>query len=180
MIFDSDLVIGTIILIIGMGYWSVSVVEHNNVYVDAVKNEYQFDKAVSTMDNLASSGVLQDAVLLYYFDNGSGALKNESAKLLNESIHLNNYKLQIDNNTILSKNFNGSSSCYVIATLTLNRSEGWYVIYGDENNIHISNERYIDYSDAIHAQPYTQYKLHMPVYYSRNTGISTVKLYIRG
>ncbi|ABR56434.1 hypothetical protein [Methanococcus aeolicus] len=177
MIFDSDVLIGTIILMIGMGYWTVSLTEHNDVYMGAVQNEYQFDKGISTMELLASSGVLQDAVLLYYFDEENGALKNKSIQLLNESIRLNNYKLQIDNNTILSKNFNGSSSYYIIATVTLNRSEGWYVIYGDENDINISNKRYIDYSDAISKY---NTNIRMPVYYSKNTTSSKVKLYIGG
>jgi len=177
MIFDSDLLIGTIILMVGMGYWTVSLADHNDIYMDAVQNEYQFDKGISTMELLASSGMLQDAVLLYYFDSGDGAMKNKAIQLLNESIRLNNYKLQIDNNTILSKNFNGSSSYYIIATVALNRSEGWYVIYGNDNDVNISNERYVDYSEASNAY---NTDIKMPVYYSKNTTSSKIKLYIGG
>ncbi len=180
MIFNSDVLIGTIILIIGLGYWSISVVENNNVYVDAVQNEYLFDKGISTMESLATSGKLQDAVLLYYFDNGDEIMENKAIKLLNESINLSSYKLEINGTTILSKNYNDNlnKSIYVVGIVELNRSEGWYVIYGDDNEIHISNERYTDFQNAQMA--YINERYDMPVYYSKGVKSLKVKLYVEG
>ncbi len=183
MIFNSDLLVGTIILIAGLGFWAISMTEHNNVYVDAVSQEYLLDKGISTMDTLVSSGKLQDAVLLYYLDNGDGNFKNMSANLLRESIPLKKYKVVIDNYTLIDNNLSDSPSYMVIATLTLNRSEGWYVIYGNSSEIHFSNERYIDYDEALNnaRNTYAQgCNIIMPVYYSKNQKISKVKLYVGG
>jgi len=171
MIFDSDLIVGTIILVIGMGYWSLSMTEHNNLYVDAVKTDYMFDKGISTMELLSEDGTLQNAVLLYYLGQ-----ENASKKLLMDRIPLKNYSLEIDGHTIINKLDTNSSSLYVLAVLTLNRSEGWYVIYGDDNMVSISDERYIDYDDA--KEVYRNYDIDMPVYRSRDINSSKVKLYI--
>ena len=173
MINSLDLVIGTTILIIGMAYWSVSILEHNNNYVDAVKADYLFDKGIKTMEHLSEDGTLQNAVLLYYFGK-----VNESKKLLEENIPLNNnYVLYIDNHLLINKTTkNYNNTIYVLTVLTLNRSEGWYVIYGDENNIDISNERYLDYDEAF--SHYENYSIDMPVYLSKNVTTSRVKLII--
>lgn len=172
MIFDSDLVIGTLILIIGMGYWSLSITEHNNNYVDAVKADYMFDKGVSTMEHLTEDGTLQNAVLLYYFGQ-----KNASKKILMDRISLKNYSLEIDGHMLIHKSdINPSSTLYILAILTLNRSEGWYVIYGDDNEVCISDERYIDYDEG--QNKYANYDIDMPVYLSKNISGSKVKLYI--
>ncbi|AIJ06357.1 hypothetical protein JH146_1515 [Methanocaldococcus bathoardescens] len=175
MINSIDLAIGTVILLIGMAYWTVSIVEHNNNYVDMVKTDYIFDKGISIMEHLSEDGTLENAVLLYYFGR-----VNESKKLLEDRIPLKYYKLYIDGNLLIN-NANGvyeNNSVYVLAILTLNRSEGWYVIYGDENNINISNERFLDYDEAYAA--YMDFEIHMPVYLSKNITSSRVELYILG
>ncbi len=174
MIFDSDLVIGTIILIVGMGYWSISVSEHNGVYMNAVKSDYMFDRGISTMEQLSEDGTLQNAVLLYYFGQ-----VNASKKLLMDRIPLKNYSLEIDGHMLINRlNISSSNSLYVIAVLTLNRSEGWYVIYGNESSVSISNERYIDYDDG--KEKYANYDIDMPVYLSKSINSSKVKLYVGG
>jgi hypothetical protein len=172
MIFDSDLVIGAIILIVGMGYWSLSMTEHNNNYVDAVKADYMFDKGITTMEHLSEDGTLQNAVLLYYFGQ-----ENASKKLLMDRIPLKNYSLEIDGHMVINKlNINSSSSLYVLAVLTLNRSEGWYVIYGNDSSVSISTERYIDYDDG--KSKYANYDIDMPVYLSKDIKGSKIKLYL--
>ena len=175
MINSIDLAIGTAILLIGMAYWTVSIVEHNNNYVDIVKSDYIFDKGISIMEHLSEDGTLQDAVLLYYFNRS-----DEAKKLLEERIPLKHYLLYIDKNLLINKSngVNNNSSVYVLAILTLNRSEGWYIIYGDENFIKISKERFLDYDNAYNYPNYTNYDIHMPVYLSKNISSSRVELYI--
>ncbi|AAB99486.1 TPA: hypothetical protein HA335_06270 [Methanocaldococcus jannaschii] len=177
MINSVDLAIGTAILLIGMAYWTVSIVEHNNNYVDIVKSDYIFDKGISTMEHLSEDGTLQDAVLLYYFDR-----VNDSKKLLEERIPLKHYLLYIDNNLLINKSngVNNSNSVYILTVLTLNRSEGWYVIYGNEDFVNISKERFLDYDDAYNYLKYRNYDIHMPVYLSKNVSSSRVELYILG
>ncbi|ENN96532.1 hypothetical protein J422_01925 [Methanocaldococcus villosus KIN24-T80] len=177
MIFDYDLIIATIILIVGLGMWSVSLVEHNNVYLDAVKNEYKIDKGLSTMETLIKSGVLQDFVILYSFNDTE--IKRKAIMLLNNSIPLDSYRLEINNETIIEKNFN-SSNTYIIATLILNRSEGWYIIYGNDTYIDILDKRFPDYMIAKeYAEKQLNYPILMPVYYSKNISSVIVKLYIK-
>ena len=173
MINSIDLAIGTAILLIGMAYWTVSIVEHNNNYVDAVKTDYIFDKGISVMEHLSEDGTLQNAVLLYYFNR-----TNDSRNLLKERIPLKNYRLYIDGNLLIdnTNGFNVNNSIYVLSILTINRSEGWYAIYGDKNDINISNERYLDYDEAFNA--YKNYEIDMPVYLSKNITSSKVELYI--
>ena len=175
MINSIDLAIGTTILLIGMAYWTVSIVEHNNNYVDMVKSDYIFDKGISIMEHLSEDGTLQDAVLLYYFNK-----TNEAKKLLEERIPLKYYKLYIDGNLLINNTNEAynNNSIYVLAVLTLNRSEGWYVIYGDENNINISDERFRDYDEAYNYWEYKNNPIHMPVYLSKNITSSRVELYI--
>jgi len=175
MINSIDLAIGTTILLIGMAYWTVSIVEHNNNYVDMVKSDYIFDKGISIMEHLSEDGTLQDAVLLYYFNK-----TNEAKKLLEERIPLKYYKLYIDGNLLINNTNEAynNNSIYVLAVLTLNRSEGWYVIYGDENNISISDERFEDYDTAYNCPTYRNNPIHMPVYLSKNITSSRVELYI--
>ncbi|ADC69650.1 conserved hypothetical protein [Methanocaldococcus sp. FS406-22] len=174
MINSIDLAIGTAILLIGMAYWTVSVVEHNNNYVDIIKSDYVFDKGISTMEHLSEDGTLQDAVLLYYFNK-----TNEAKELLEERIPFKNYLLYIDNHLLINKSAGENhKDVYILAVLTLNRSEGWYVIYGNENDINISKERFMDYDEAYNYQKYVNYEIHMPVYLSKNITSSRVELYI--
>ncbi|ACX73359.1 conserved hypothetical protein [Methanocaldococcus vulcanius M7] len=174
MINSIDLAIGTAILLVGMAYWTVSITEHNNNYVNIVKEDYIFDKGISAMEELSNDGTLQDAVLLYYFGK-----KDEAKKLIESKLPFHHYLLYIDNNLLINKSGgNISSNLYVLAILTLNRSEGWYVIYGDENSINISKDRFLDYTDAYNCPTYINYKIHMPVYLSRNITSSKVKLYL--
>ncbi|CAB3289481.1 conserved protein of unknown function [Methanocaldococcus lauensis] len=176
MINSIDLAIGTTILIIGMAYWTISITDHNNNYVDMVKADYIFDRGIKTMEHLSEDGTLQNAVLLYYFNK-----TNESKKLLEEKIPLKNYQLYIDGHLLINHTdgtYNKNNSIYVLAVLTLNRSEGWYVIYGSDDFINISNERFLDYDEAYNFQRYVNYPIHMPVYLSRNINSSRVELYL--
>ncbi|XRO77798.1 hypothetical protein ACO3VM_04570 [Methanocaldococcus sp. 10A] len=174
MINSLDLAIGTTILLIGMAYWTTSVIEHNNNYVDAVKSEYLFDKGISTMEKLSQDGTLQDAVLLYYFNKS-----DEAKKLLEENIPLDNYMIYIDDNLLINySNSPTKNYVVVIAVLTLNRSEGWYVIYGNSSEIHISDRRFMSYEEAYNK--YNNYTIDMPVYLSKSITSSKVKLYVMG
>lgn len=90
-------------------------------------------------------------------------------KLLEERIPLKHYLLYIDNNLLINKSngVNNSNSVYILTVLTLNRSEGWYVIYGNEDFVNISKERFLDYDDAYNYLKYRNYDIHMPVYLSK-------------
>ncbi len=173
MINSIDLTIGTAILLIGVAYWTVSIAEHNNNYVDVVKSDYIFSKGIETMEYLSKDGTLENAVLLYYFNK-----TEESKKLLEDKIPFNNYVLYIDDNVLINKSNGVNNSVYVLAILTLNRSEGWYVMYGNDTFINISGERFMDWDEAFNYQNYANYPIHMPVYLSRNITTSKVKLYI--
>ncbi|ACV25030.1 hypothetical protein [Methanocaldococcus fervens] len=175
MINTIDLVIGTAILLIGMAYWTVSVVEHNNNYVDAIKTDYIFDKGLATMEHLSEDGTLENTVLLYYFNR-----TDEAKKLLEDRIPLKHYELYIDENLLINKSGSYNNTVEVLVILTLNRKEGWYVIYGDENSIDISDKRFLDWNEAYNCQDYKQYKIHLPVYLSRNITSSKVKLRVFG
>ncbi len=171
MINSIDLTIGTAILLIGMAYWTVSIVEHNNNYVDAVKTDYLFDKGISVMESMVKDGTLQDIVLLYYFNN------TEYAKeLVKQRIPFKKYKFEIDGNVLIDNLNNPNRTICVIAVLTLNRTEGWYVIYGNSSEIKISNKRFIDWLEAYNR--YSSYEIDTPVYLSRNITSSEVKLYL--
>ena len=58
MIFDSDILVAVIILIVGMGYFTLSMVEHTDGYVDAVKMNILYDRASDQLKSLVSDGTL--------------------------------------------------------------------------------------------------------------------------
>ncbi|WP_456420143.1 hypothetical protein [Methanocaldococcus infernus] len=166
-----DIIIGTIILLIGLSYWTVSVVQYNNNYIEMVKSDYILSKGINTLEKLCEDGTLEKAILLYYFGK-----VNESKRLLESNIPLSHYLLYIDDNLIINKSGNFNNSYYVLAILAINRSEGWYVIYGNSTNIEISDDRFLSYNEAY--REYLNYPIDMPVYLSRSIGTVKVKLVV--
>ncbi|WP_456471581.1 hypothetical protein [Methanocaldococcus sp.] len=168
-----DLTLGTFILLIGLAYWTTTMVDYNNNYVDMVKQDYKFSLAINTMESLIKSGTLEDAVILYYANKTDSCIE-----LLNQSIPLSNYSLYIDNNLIISKGLNLNSSIYVVSTLTINRSVGWYVLYGNnKDDLKISDERFLSYEEAYNR--YSNFAIDMPIYLSKPINSVKVKLVIQ-
>ncbi|WP_423792494.1 hypothetical protein ACPB8Q_07160 [Methanocaldococcus indicus] len=170
MINSIDIFLGTIILLIGFTYWSINLSEYNNNYVYSVKEDYKLSKAIETLKTLADDGTLENAVLLYYFGE-----VNTSKHLLEEKINLDRYMVKIDGHMLINKSYVNNGDRYVVAVLVLNRSEGWYVIYGNYSTIKISKNRYLDFDEALNE--YSNYTIHMPVYLSKNISVSRVVLY---
>ncbi len=168
MINTIDLFLGITILLVGFSYWTITLVEHNQNYYSVVKEDYKLTKAINTMKYLAENGILDNTVLLYYLN------KDMAKNYLEKNINLSNYMVVIDGNVLINHSYNGGNT-YVIAIVTLNKTEGWYVIYGNDN-LKISEDRYLSFEEAYNS--YKTYKTDMPVYLVRNISSSRVELYV--
>ena len=179
MIFDSDLLVAVIVIIVGMGFFTSSMVEHTNNYADAVKTNILYDKVVYQLKSLISDGTLETAVLLLNNNNSSIA-----ENVLKNRINLKNYELKIGNYTLISHgNLNNTKTIMVSTTILMNRTEGWYGIYGNDSELHITNEHFISESEAynyLNKYDNTTYPYKKAIYYFNSSNPINITLICGG
>jgi len=164
MIFDSDIVIGVIILIVGMGFFTLSMVEHTDSYADAVKTSILYDKASFQLKSLVSDGTLESAILL--INNGYGSM---AEKVLKNRIDLKNYKLRIGNYTISKGNLSDKDIVIVSTVIIINRTEGWYGVYGNESTLHITDKYFLSEEEVYnYLNSYSNTPFKRAIYYFRS------------
>jgi len=143
MIFDMDVTLGVIILIVGMGFFTISMVEHIGSYTDALKMNILYDKASDQLKSLISDGTLESAILL--INNGNGSRAEE---VLRNRINLENYILRIGNYTITEGDLSNSNTRVVCTVVIINRTEGWYGIYGNDTNLYITDRYFLSENET--------------------------------
>ncbi|AXI25404.1 hypothetical protein CFE53_04365 [Methanofervidicoccus sp. A16] len=165
MIFDSDILIGVIILIVGMGFFTLSMVEHTDSYVDAVRTNILYDKASAQLKSLVSDGTLESAILL--INNGYESMAKE---VLENRIDVDNYVLTIGNYTISEGNLNNIDTVIVSTVIVINRTEGWYGIYGDSNSLNITEKHFLSEEETYNYlnQHNYNYPYKRAIYYFRS------------
>jgi len=143
MIFDSDVVLGVIILIFGMGFLTLSMVEHTESYADTVRSSILYDKASDQLKALVSDGTLESAILL--LNHGYRSMAEE---VLKNRIDLENYELHIGDYTISEGNLQGKNLVIVSTVIVMNRTEGWYGVYGNQSSLHITDKYFLSEEEA--------------------------------
>jgi len=165
MIFDWDVIIAVIIIIVGMGYFTLSMVEHTNSYVDAVKTNILYDKASDQLKFLVSDGTLESAILL--MNNGYKSIAEE---VLKNRINLDNYILIIGKNyTISEGNLSNKNIVIVSTVIIMNRTEGWYGVYGDNNSLHITDKHFLNEEEVYEYLNQYPYSYKKAIYYFRSS-----------
>ena len=154
MIFDSDVLIAVIILIVGMGYFTMSMVEHTNNYADTVGTNILYDRASDQLKSLVSDGTLESAILL--INNNHGSMAEE---VLDNRIILENYNLSVGNYSISKGNLSNRDIVMASVVVVMNRTEGWYGIYGDSTTLHITDRHFLSENEA-----YSYLNNHYPNY----------------
>ena len=178
MIFDNDVLIGVIIIIVGMGYFTLSIVEHINNYVDIVKTNILYDKVSDQLKSLVSDGTLESAILL--INNGYGSIAEE---LLKNRINLDNYILSIGNYTISEGNLTNMDTIIVSTVVIMNRTEGWYGVYGNESYLNITDEYFLSEDEAynhLSLPKYSRYPYKRAIYYFRSSSPIKITLICGG
>ncbi|WP_421077357.1 hypothetical protein Mjas_06450 [Methanothermococcus sp. Ax23] len=175
MIFDSDILIAVIIIIVGMGFFTSSMVEHTNNYADAVKTNILYDKVVYQLKSLISDGTLETAVLLLNTNNSDIA-----KSVLKNKIGLKNYELKIGNYPIIPPqgDLNSTKTIMVSATILMNRTEGWYGIYGNDDELHITNKYFISENETYNYLNtyYNSYPYKKAIYYFNSSNPINITL----
>ncbi|WP_292460296.1 hypothetical protein [Methanothermococcus sp.] len=143
MIFDSDLLIAVIIIIVGMGFFTSSMIEHTNNYEDTVKTNIMYDKVVYQLKSLISDGTIETAILL--INNNNSAI---AVSILKNRIGFKNYELKIGNYAISQGNLTGSKTIMASTTILMNRTEGWYGVYGNDNGLYLTNKHFISENET--------------------------------
>jgi len=175
MIFDSDVVLAVIILIVGMGFLTISMVEHTEDYADAVKTNILYDKASDRLKALVSDGTLESAILLINCGYGSTA-----EEVLKNRMDLENYILHIGNYTISEGNLQDKDLVIVSTVMVMNRTEGWYGVYGNQKSLHITDKYFLSEEEAYNylITYYSGYPFKRAIYYFRsNTPINITLIY---
>ena len=177
MIFDSDILIATIVLIVGMGYFTVSMVEHTDSYADAVRLNILYDRASDQLKSLVSDGTLESAILL--INNGYGSMAEE---VLKNRINLENYRLSIGNYTISRGYLDNKDKVVVSTLLVMNRTEGWYGIYGDNTTLYITDRHFLSEDEAYNYlnNHYPNYLYKRVIYYFNSSSPIEVTLIYGG
>jgi len=177
MIFDSDIVIGVIILIVGMGFFTLSMVEHTDSYADAVRTNILYDKASFQLKSLVSDGTLESAILL--INSGYGSIAEE---VLKNRIDLENYNLNIGDYTISEGNLSDKDIVIVSTVIVMNRTEGWYGVYGNQNTLHITDEYFLSEEEVYSHlnDEYSQYPYKRAIYYFRSSSPINITLIYGG
>jgi len=175
MIFDSDIVIGMIILIVGMGFFTLSMVEHTDSYADAVKTNILYDKASDQLKSLVSDGTLESAIIL--INCGYGSIAEE---VLRNRISLENYELQIGNYIISEGNLSNKNIVIVSTVIAINRTEGWYGVYGDNTTLYITDEYFLSEDEAYNYLHQYQHPFKRAIYYFRSSDPINITLIYGG
>jgi len=177
MIFDTDILLGVLILIVGMGFFTLSMVEHIDNYAHAVKMNILYDKASDRLKSLVSDGTLESAILL--INSGYGYIAEE---VLKNRIDLENYNLSIGDYCIIEGNLSNKNVIIVSTIVVLNRTEGWYGVYGDQSALHITDKYFLSEEEAYNyvLTYYSQYPFKRAIYYFRSSSPINVTLICGG
>ena len=176
MIFDSDILIAVVILIVGMGYFTLSMVEHTESYVDVVGLNILYDRAGDQLKSIVSDGTLESAILL--INSGYESMAEE---VLKNRITLENYRLSIGGYTISEGHLVGDK-VVVSTVVVMNRTEGWYGIYGNNTTLHITDRHFLS-EDEVYKylnNCYKNYSHKRAIYYSNSIGSTEVTLIYGG
>jgi hypothetical protein len=143
MIFDSDMVIGIIILIIGAIFFTATMGEYLSIQKDSVVTNILHDKATSQLKSLICDGTIEACILL--INNNKG---NIAENIIKNRIPYDNYMLLIGNYPIYKGN-QTKDFAVVSAVVVMNRTEGWYGVYWNDTFVGITNKHYLSYEEAI-------------------------------
>jgi len=177
MIFDTDFVLGMLILIVGMGFFTLSMVEHLDNYADTVKTNILYDKASDRLKSLVSDGTLESVILLV--NNGYGHIAEE---VLKNRIDLEDYNLSIGDYWISEGNLDNKDVIIVSTIVVLNRTEGWYGVYGDQSTLHITDRHFLSEDEAYNylITHYSSYPFKRAIYYFNSCNPINVTLVCGG
>ncbi|AEF96508.1 hypothetical protein [Methanotorris igneus] len=176
MIFDSDIVIAVIVLLVGLSFYAASLSEHVHSYTSAVKTNILYDKASHTLLDLVSDGTLESCIILY-----NNECEDIANNILRNRINFKNYELTIGNITIKEGSPTGNE-VVVSSTILLNRTEGWYGIYGNETKLNITQEYFLSESAAMQYlnETYNNSTFKRAFYYFNTSKPIEVKLKVYG
>jgi len=175
MIFDSDIVIGMIILIVGMGFFTLSMVEHTDSYTDAVKTNILYDKASDQLKSIISDGTMESAIILI-----NCGYEHIAEEVLRNRINLENYNLSIGNYTISKGDLSDKDIVVVSTVVIINRTEGWYGVYGDQNTLHITDKYFLSEDEAYNYLNQYQHPFKRAIYYFRSSDPINITLICGG
>ena len=175
MIFDSELLLSTIILTVGLAFFTSSMVEHVDGYKDALSTDMVYDKANYQLKSLISDGTIEACILL--MNNGNDSI---AETIIRNRIPYNNYQVKIGSYTINSTTLNTNKTYIVVSSvIMMNRTEGWYGVYGNNTEIYLMDKYFLSYEDSLNYMsnnaPYNNYEYKNPVYYFNNSKPITVK-----
>ena len=175
MILNSELLLSIIILTVGLAFFTSSMVEHVDGYKDALSTDMIYDKANYQLKSLIGDGTIEACILLMNNDNNSIA-----RTIIRNRIPYDNYQLKIGDYTINSATLDTNKTYIVVSTvIMMNRTEGWYGVYGNNTEIHLMDKYFLSYEDALNYMnnnaPYNTYDYKKPVYYFNNSKPITVK-----
>ncbi|MBW9223819.1 hypothetical protein KKP90_04485 [Methanothermococcus sp. SCGC AD-155-E23] len=175
MIFDNDILLGVIILIVGMGFFTLSMVEHTDSYADAVKTSILYDKASDQLKFLVSDGTLESAILL--INNGYGS---QAEEVLRNRIDLEDYIIVIGNYTISQGDLNDKDIVVVSTVIVLNRTEGWYGVYGDERTLRLTDRCFLSEEEVYSYLGGNSHSFVRAIYYFRSSTPINISLICGG
>lgn len=182
MLFDSDLVAAVLIMLVGMAFFTSSMVGHTDNYMDAIKTNILHDKVTYQLKTLVTDGTLETAILLMNNNNADVA-----EKVIKNRIRFRNYNLTIGNYSINGTNtnegINTSNFVLVSAVILMNRTEGWYGVYGDDNELKITDKHFISEEDAynhLKKDIYRSYHYKKAIFYFKNNTPIKVTLKVYG
>ncbi len=175
MLFDSDLLLSTIILIVGLAFFTTSMVGHIDGYKDALSTSVIYDKANHQLKSLIDDGTIEACILL--INNNETPI---AESIIRNRIPYNNYQLKIGNYVINSTKLDTNKAYVMVSTvIIMNRTEGWYGVYGNNDEIYLMNKHFISYNEALEYMdnnaPYNIYRYRKPVYYFDSSKPITVE-----
>ena len=172
MIFSSDAVIASLIILVGLAFFTSSMVGHTDVYKDALKTSMLYDKASYQLKSLVSDGTIEICILL--INNNKTKLAED---IVRNKIPYDNYQLIIGSYTINSTSLNISKNFAIAsAVIIMNRTEGWYGIYGNNTKMQITDEYFMTYNESLeNLNDNYNYPYKKPIYYFNSSNPIVVK-----
>ncbi|HIP90753.1 MAG TPA: hypothetical protein EYH21_00405 [Methanothermococcus okinawensis] len=175
MIFDNDILFGIIILIVGMGFFTLSMVEHTDSYADAVKTSILYDKASDQLKSIVSDGTVESAILL--INNG---YESKVEEVLKNRIDLKNYRIVIGDYTISQGDLNDKDIVVVSTVIVLNRTEGWYGVYGNEKTLRLTDRCFLSEEEVYSYLGGNSHSFVRAIYYFKSSTPINVSLICGG
>ncbi|EHP86570.1 hypothetical protein [Methanotorris formicicus] len=174
MLFDSDIVIAVVVILVGIGFFASSMVGHTDAYKDALETGILYDKVNYQLKSLVDDGTIEVAILL--LNNNRANLAEE---IIKNRIKFKNYNLTIGNYSISNGNTNGD---YVLAStvVLMNRTEGWYGIYEDGGTLKITDKYFMSEEEALNYLNLNKNNKGIAIYYFKSSVPIKVSLKVYG